>query len=72
MSYDQHAHAKNVRGWCMRLLADGGPGWFDFVQAKADALVKQDPTLHGTLAKDVAAFISDAKAKARQRQGAPA
>lgn len=69
MSYDQANHRETVHAWCLRLIHEGGPGWFDFVTAKAKALARELPGVHGELPALVAQEID--RAKARMREGTP-
>lgn len=57
MTYDIHAHRQSVREHCLRLVRDGGAGWHPYVERKAEALVKEDPGLHGDLLTTVRAAI---------------
>ena len=47
MTYDLTAHRESVRSWCLTLAAT--PGWADYAEDKARALVKADPALHDDL-----------------------
>jgi hypothetical protein len=69
VSYDQDNHRDTVHAWCLRLINEGGPGWFEYVTAKAKTLAKETPGVHGELPALVAQEID--RAKARLREGAP-
>lgn len=53
MTYDLTAHRESARSWCLTLAAT--PGWADYAEDKARALVKDDPVLHGDLLRAVEA-----------------
>jgi hypothetical protein len=59
MTHDITTHRESVHAWCLRLIRDGGRGWFDYVRDKAKRLAAEDPGLHADLPRAVEAAINE-------------
>lgn len=67
MTYSPESHRESVREQHLRLVRDGGPGWHPYALDSAEAVVKEDPTLHGGLVATLEAEIGTDAVKAARR-----